>query len=91
MIIFYILISTSLFLLLTGKGAQYTMHTKQVTHSDKGILMSDARHLSFKYLCLLPCKSGQLNPRALHLHASQLVEAKATKQTMKRQRIPSIR
>ena len=53
--------------------------------------MSDARHLSFKYLCLLPCKSGQLNPRALYLHASQLVDAKATRQTMNRQRIPSIR
>ena len=91
MVIFYILISTSLFLLLTGKGAQYITHTKQVTHSDKGILMSDARHLSFEYLCLLPCKAGQLNQRAVYLSASQLVEAKATKQTMNRQRTASIR
>lgn len=53
--------------------------------------MSDARHLSFEYLCLLPCKAGQLNQRAVYLRASQLVEAKATKQTMNRQRTASIR
>lgn len=53
--------------------------------------MSDARHLSFKYLCLLPCQPGQLNQRAVYLSASQLVEAKATRQTMNRQRTVSIR